>query len=92
MKTIKNSSTLDLIEKATIWAEMTADNAHSEVLLDIATFFEYSSYVEFFFPYILKDSLTMAETTERYGKAEIMMDKILEDYGTTIYTLVKKGL
>ena len=92
MNTISNSSTRDLLNKVTEWAEMTQNNEHGEVLCDMAFFFEMEDFVNYFFPLMLKEGLTMAEWNERYAKTQLMLEAIKKDHGHNIYNMVSKAL
>lgn len=94
MKTIANASTTDLLDKAREWNDMTESNEHSEVLCDIALFFEMGSdYVNYFFDLTVKDEgLTVEESRARYDKGAAMLHDIRKRYGDTVYNLVMKVL
>jgi hypothetical protein len=93
MTTISNATTTDLRNKAAEWREMTQNNEHSEVLCDIAFFFEMDSeLVNYFFELGFKDGLTMKEYNERYDKGEAMLATIKANHGETIYNLIKKAI
>lgn len=94
MKTIANASTTDLLDKAREWNDMTESNEHSEVLCDIALFFEMGSeYVNYFFDLSVKDEgLTVEESHARYDKGAAMLHDIKKRYGDTVYNLVMKVL
>lgn len=91
MTTFATASTTDFRSKLTEWKEMTEDNLHTDVLFDIAMFFEADSqFVNYFFSLALKNSLTMAECNERYEKREEMMASIKAHHGSMIFGLVQK--
>lgn len=94
MKTIANASTTDLLDKAREWNDMTESNEHSEVLCDIALFFEMGSeYVNYFFDLSVKDEgLTVEESRARYDKGAAMLHDIRKRYGETVYNLIMKVL
>jgi hypothetical protein len=94
MKTIANASTTDLLDKAREWNDMTENNEHSEVLCDIALFFEMGSdYVNYFFELSVKDEgLTVEESHARYDKGAEMLQDIRKRYGDTVYNLIMKVL
>lgn len=94
MKTIANASTTDLLDKAREWNDMTESNEHSEVLCDIALFFEMGSdYVNYFFDLTVKDEgLTVEESRARYDKGAAMLHDIKKRYGETVYNLIMKVL
>lgn len=93
MKTYNNATTTDLRNKVAEWSEMTQNNEHSEVLCDIAYFFEMGDdYVCYFWDFCCKDGLTMEEFNERKEMSDKMLQTIKAQYGDTAYALIQKAL
>lgn len=93
MKTFTNATTTDLRNKVTEWKEMTEWNNHSELLCDMAMFFEMGSeFVNYFFDLTMKDALTIEDFNDRYSKSKEMLEMIKTQHGDMVYNLIMKAL
>ena len=92
MKTIANATAKDIQNKVKEWNEMTANNEHSDLLCDMACFFEMGDdLITYFFDLGSKNYLTLDECEERYSKREQMLSAIKAQYGENIYNQIMKS-
>lgn len=92
MKTYTNATTADLRNKVNEWKEMTECNEHSDLLCDMAIFFEMGSeYVNYFFDLSMKNGLTLEECNARYEKKKEMLEGIRTQHGEMVYNFILKA-
>lgn len=66
------------------WAEMTDNNRHSEVRLEIAGYFGFNDYKMMFKRFVEKDGLTCYEYNERNRLFEAMLARIKGLFGDEV--------
>ena len=92
MTNINNSKRADFYAKLNYWKQLTNDNMHGEVLMDIALFFDMPEYVNAFFKTLFADHLTMAEYEARCKKADEMLEEIASKYTEYMAEVIKRYL
>lgn len=78
------------IQKVMQWQDMTADNLHTEVLVDVAKYFGLKDFKVYFSSLLDKDYLTLDDCSKRYDMRNAMMTVIKTCHGDSTYNKVIK--
>ena len=78
------------IQKIKEWQDMTFDNLHTEVCVDVAKYFGLKDFKAYFATLLKKDYLTLDECNKRYDMQNAMLTVIKVMHGDNIYNKVYK--
>ena len=92
VKTISDATLADLVEQVGEWYRMTDDNLHSEVLCNIAAFFELGDFFSEALPFMASDCLTVSDTHRRADLQDRVLNVIGEEYGEAVVKIVRAAL
>ena len=77
---ILNCTFGDFLNHLKRWKKMTDENLHSELRMEIASFFMFPDYTDYFFSLTKKEYLSMEELEERERKTNKMFEDVLKKY------------